>query len=56
MNKTPHKGICVTITMEDYERLVRLAWGSGRTVPGYMRWLLHEHLAALDKELLEKEL
>lgn len=45
--KSPSKTISVTLCPQDYARLSQLAEHSGRTRPGYLRWLLHRHLEAL---------
>ena len=42
--KTKSKEIRVTLTQQDYDSLSQLARETERTMPGYMRWLLHEHL------------
>lgn len=36
------KRVCVTLTKEDYEILSHLALNSNRTLPGYLRWLIHQ--------------
>ena len=49
-NKTEHKSVCVTIEKQDHERLARMAWETGRTVPGYIRWLVNQHLRETDTQ------
>ena len=43
VDKDQKKRICVTVSRQDYEELARLALESSRTLPGYLRWLLHQH-------------
>lgn len=47
-NENSKKSVCVAISMQDHERLVRLAKETGRTKSGYLRWLLHEHFRQQD--------
>jgi len=44
--KKETKRVCVTLTVEDYEKLSLLALNTNRTVPGYLRWLLHRDFRA----------
>lgn len=44
------KQICVIVTEQDFAKLSQLAEKTGRTVPGYMRWLLHQHFYHLNKK------
>lgn len=53
-NKTRRVTICVT--EQDYEKLNYLARESCRTIPGYLRWLLHQHFKKPEeKSRLEDE-
>ena len=49
-SKTEHKHVCVTITRQDHERLSHMAWETGRTVPGCIRWLVNRHLREIDTQ------
>ncbi len=44
--KKEAKKVCVTMTKEDYEKLSRLALNTSRTLPGYLRWLMHQDFKA----------
>lgn len=48
-SKPAKKRVCVMLTPPDHERLSRLAAASGRTLPGYLRWLLHRHFREKDR-------
>ncbi len=48
MSKIPQKVVSVTMPVELYERLKKLADAANRTVPGYIRQLLDRHLPSLD--------
>lgn len=48
-SKSVKKQIYVTLTEQDHERLSRLARETGRTRPGYPRWLLYRHFRELDR-------
>lgn len=41
--KRQKKVVHVSLTLQDYNRLSKLAVESGRTPSGYLRWLLHRH-------------
>ena len=50
MNKEAQgkKRISVMLNPQDYIRLTQLAESSGRTRPGYLRWLFHLHLKSTE--------
>lgn len=48
-HKVPKKRVCAALTEKDHARLTQLALESGRTLPGYLRWLLHRHFRELDR-------
>lgn len=37
------KRVCVTLNLQDHDRLTQLADENARTRAGYLRWLLHRH-------------
>lgn len=37
------KRVSVILTEQDYAKLFCLAQKTSRTIPGYLRWLLHQH-------------
>lgn len=47
--KRQRKTVQVALSEEDYKQLTQLARESGRTAPGYLRWLLHRHLREQDR-------
>lgn len=47
-NKRKKKNVCVMLTPQDHSRLSQLAGESGRTLAGYLRWLLHRHFREQD--------
>lgn len=47
-NNCKKKYISVTLTQQDHDRLSQLAAASSRTLPGYLRWLLHRHFREQD--------
>lgn len=47
-HKDTKKHVYVTLTKPDHDRLSQLAAESGRTLPGYLRWLLHRHFKEQD--------
>lgn len=47
-NKLDKKRVCVTFTKPDHDRLSQLAEETGRTLAGYLRWLLHRHFREQD--------
>lgn len=42
-NKRKKKNVFVTLTQQDHDHLSQLAEENGRTLAGYLRWLLHRH-------------
>ncbi|MDE7218873.1 MAG: hypothetical protein K2O45_04535 [Oscillospiraceae bacterium] len=51
MNTTSRKKrVQLVISDTIYSRLKNLSEASGRTVPGYLRWRVHNHLEKLDTE------
>ncbi len=48
MSNSPKKVVSVTMPVELYERLKKLADATNRTVPGYIRQLLNRHLPSMD--------
>ena len=42
------KTVCVTLTKPDHDHLSQLAEETGRTLAGYLRWLLHRHFREQD--------
>lgn len=44
------KRIQLVISDTIYSHLKNLSEASGRTIPGYLRWLIHSHLEKLDTE------
>lgn len=47
-NKRKKKNVCVMLTPQDHSRLSQLAEETGRTLAGYLRWLLHRHFREQD--------
>lgn len=47
-NKLDKKRVCVTLNLRDHQRLSQLAEETGRTLAGYLRWLLHRHFREQD--------
>ncbi|MCI9002271.1 MAG: hypothetical protein HFG03_05525 [Oscillibacter sp.] len=41
----PKKRVCVTLTEKDCTLLSQMAQDTMRSPAGYLRWLLHRHLA-----------
>ena len=41
--------VTLTLKMEDHDRLLDLANAAGRTLAGYIRWVLKEYLREQDK-------
>lgn len=46
--------VTLTLTVESHDRLLELAEAQDRTLAGYIRWVLNEHLRELDAEKKEK--
>lgn len=42
------KKVVVGIPLKQYDTLKELAEESGRTIPGYVRWLIWKHLEEMD--------
>ena len=40
--------VTLTLTVETHDRLLELANAADRTLAGYIRWTLNEHLRKLD--------
>ena len=47
-NKRKKKNVCVMLPPQDHSRLSQLAEETGRTLAGYLRWLLHRHFREQD--------
>lgn len=47
--KPVKKHVCVTLTSQEHERLLRMAEQSSRTAAGYLHWLLLRHLREQEK-------
>ena len=48
--KTIKKRVSVQLRQQEYERLSRMAEESGRSLAGYLRWLLYKELRELEKD------
>ncbi len=49
MIKGPKKTVSLLLTQEDYDRLKTLARDNCRTVPSYLRVMVHNYLYRLDR-------